>query len=51
MWSSNEKDLINIRHLGYTINPKLALDSFVLLFVVCTTFLRESLRRCGAIAI
>jgi hypothetical protein len=45
MWSSNEKD-----HLGYTINPKLALDSFVLLFVVCTTFLRESLR-CGAIAI
>jgi hypothetical protein len=49
MWSSNEKDLINIRHLGYTINPKLALDSFVLLFVVCTTFL-ESLR-CGAIAI
>jgi len=45
------KKIINISHLGYLINPKGALDSFVLLFVVCTTFLRESLRRYGAIAI
>ena len=47
----NEKDLINTRHLKYLINPKGSLDSFVLLFIVCTTFFPESLRRCDAIAI